>query len=254
MTGQDSLYCLAGLRMHLNYPHIPNSELDTKALTMSAFWSLLSPCSDLCVTLASGTDVTPGTRTTSPGGGERTQADEPRPSSGCPRMLYAARSAPGPHPPRPRPLERLEFESPARRCGKSKTLGQAWRVRAPRRAARCYSSVLVGNGNVCAPLGSCWRPSGATRNNWGWWPRWGSMGVWVGQRPCFPEVGVQTDFYSFGLHLTLASSCYRLRKLYFFPPKKIQYFLRILKAKGTLRPPELQTLFGTWELIYAASL
>lgn len=32
------------------------------------------------------------------------------------------------------------------------------------------------------------------------------------------------------------------------------YFLRILKAKGTLRPAERQTLFGTWELIYAASL
>ncbi|XP_060234601.1 rho guanine nucleotide exchange factor 39 isoform X2 [Meriones unguiculatus] len=32
------------------------------------------------------------------------------------------------------------------------------------------------------------------------------------------------------------------------------YFLGILKAKGTLRPPERQTLFGTWELIYAASL
>ncbi|MEJ1277022.1 Rho guanine nucleotide exchange factor (GEF) 39 [Cricetulus griseus] len=32
------------------------------------------------------------------------------------------------------------------------------------------------------------------------------------------------------------------------------YFLGILKAKGTLRPPERQTLFGTWERIYAASL
>lgn len=66
-----------------------------------------------------------------------------------------------------------------------------------------------------------------------------------------PRSGVQTDFYSFWLHLTLASSCYRLSMLYSFPP---QYFLGILKAKGTLRPPERQTLFGTWELIYAASL
>lgn len=32
------------------------------------------------------------------------------------------------------------------------------------------------------------------------------------------------------------------------------YFLGILKAKGTLRPPERQTLFGCWELIYSASL
>ncbi|KAK2096122.1 Rho guanine nucleotide exchange factor 39 [Saguinus oedipus] len=31
------------------------------------------------------------------------------------------------------------------------------------------------------------------------------------------------------------------------------YFLRILKAKGTLRPPERQALFGSWELIYGAS-
>ncbi|KAM7319663.1 hypothetical protein ACRRTK_021346 [Alexandromys fortis] len=32
------------------------------------------------------------------------------------------------------------------------------------------------------------------------------------------------------------------------------YFLGILKAKGTLRPPERQALFGNWEQIYAASL
>ncbi|XP_006143237.1 rho guanine nucleotide exchange factor 39 isoform X1 [Tupaia chinensis] len=32
------------------------------------------------------------------------------------------------------------------------------------------------------------------------------------------------------------------------------YFLGILKAKGTLRPPERQALFGSWELIYGASL
>ncbi|CAO2580564.1 Rho guanine nucleotide exchange factor 39 [Lemmus lemmus] len=32
------------------------------------------------------------------------------------------------------------------------------------------------------------------------------------------------------------------------------YFLGILKAKGTLRPPERQALFGNWERIYAASL
>ncbi|XP_015985921.2 rho guanine nucleotide exchange factor 39 isoform X2 [Rousettus aegyptiacus] len=31
------------------------------------------------------------------------------------------------------------------------------------------------------------------------------------------------------------------------------YFVRILRAKGTLRPPELQALFGPWELIYGAS-
>ncbi|XP_053425171.1 rho guanine nucleotide exchange factor 39 isoform X2 [Nycticebus coucang] len=31
------------------------------------------------------------------------------------------------------------------------------------------------------------------------------------------------------------------------------YFLGILKAKGTLRPPERQALFGSWELIYDAS-
>ncbi|XP_033094042.1 rho guanine nucleotide exchange factor 39 isoform X1 [Trachypithecus francoisi] len=31
------------------------------------------------------------------------------------------------------------------------------------------------------------------------------------------------------------------------------YFLGILKAKGTLRPPERQALFGSWELIYGAS-
>ncbi|XP_021104132.1 rho guanine nucleotide exchange factor 39 isoform X3 [Heterocephalus glaber] len=32
------------------------------------------------------------------------------------------------------------------------------------------------------------------------------------------------------------------------------YFLGILKAKGTLPPPERQALFGCWELIYGASL
>ncbi|XP_006916079.2 rho guanine nucleotide exchange factor 39 isoform X1 [Pteropus alecto] len=31
------------------------------------------------------------------------------------------------------------------------------------------------------------------------------------------------------------------------------YFVGILRAKGTLRPPELQALFGPWELIYGAS-
>ncbi|KAM4876923.1 rho guanine nucleotide exchange factor 39 [Thomomys bottae] len=31
------------------------------------------------------------------------------------------------------------------------------------------------------------------------------------------------------------------------------YFLGILKAKGTLRPPERQALFGSWERIYGAS-
>ncbi|XP_005326304.2 rho guanine nucleotide exchange factor 39 isoform X1 [Ictidomys tridecemlineatus] len=31
------------------------------------------------------------------------------------------------------------------------------------------------------------------------------------------------------------------------------YFLGILKAKGTLRPPERQALFGSWEFIYGAS-
>ncbi|XP_058379456.1 rho guanine nucleotide exchange factor 39 isoform X2 [Diceros bicornis minor] len=32
-----------------------------------------------------------------------------------------------------------------------------------------------------------------------------------------------------------------------------QYFVGILRAKGTLRPPEHQALFGPWELIYGAS-
>nr|KAF6331499.1 Rho guanine nucleotide exchange factor 39 [Pipistrellus kuhlii] len=32
-----------------------------------------------------------------------------------------------------------------------------------------------------------------------------------------------------------------------------QYFVSILRAKGTLRPPERQALFGPWELIYGAS-
>lgn len=32
-----------------------------------------------------------------------------------------------------------------------------------------------------------------------------------------------------------------------------QYFVGILRAKGTLRPPERQALFGPWELIYSAS-
>ncbi|KAM9712040.1 LOW QUALITY PROTEIN: rho guanine nucleotide exchange factor 39-like [Dama dama] len=31
------------------------------------------------------------------------------------------------------------------------------------------------------------------------------------------------------------------------------YFVAILRAKGTLRPPERQALFGPWELIYGAS-
>lgn len=31
------------------------------------------------------------------------------------------------------------------------------------------------------------------------------------------------------------------------------YFVGILRAKGTLRPPERQALFGPWELIYRAS-
>lgn len=33
-----------------------------------------------------------------------------------------------------------------------------------------------------------------------------------------------------------------------------QYFVAILRAKGTLRPPERQALFGPWEHIYGASL
>lgn len=93
------------------------------------------------------------------------------------------------HTPAAPPPGRLGFESAARRCGKPGTLGRPWRARAPLRAVRCRSSVLDGNGNVSAPLGSCWRPSGATRNNWGWWPRWGSAGRWEGLRPCFPRIG-----------------------------------------------------------------
>lgn len=70
MTGQDSLYCLEwaqDLVGTLIIPTFPILQLDTEALSMSAFWSLLSPYSDRCVTLAPGTDATPGTRATSAG-------------------------------------------------------------------------------------------------------------------------------------------------------------------------------------------
>ncbi|XP_036712563.1 rho guanine nucleotide exchange factor 39 isoform X2 [Balaenoptera musculus] len=36
-------------------------------------------------------------------------------------------------------------------------------------------------------------------------------------------------------------------------PAHPPYFVGILRAKGTLRPPERQALFGPWELIYGAS-
>lgn len=108
MTGQDSLYRLEwaqDLVGTLIIPTFPILQLDTEALSMSAFWSLLSPCSDRCVTLAPGTDAThlglarPRRALIAPPWRVgRTQAEEPRPASGCPRMLYAARSAPGPHP------------------------------------------------------------------------------------------------------------------------------------------------------------
>lgn len=106
MTGQDSFYCLEwaqDLVGTLIIPTFPILQLDTEALSMSAFWSLLSPYSDRCVTLAPGTDATPGTRATSaliepPWRVGRTQAEEPRPASDCLRMLYAARSALGLHP------------------------------------------------------------------------------------------------------------------------------------------------------------
>lgn len=115
------------------------------------------------------------------------------------------------------PPERLEFESPARHCGKPGTLAQAWRAQAwraqaPTRTARCDSSVLVGNGNVSAPLGSCWRPSDATKNNWALWPRWGSAGVWEGLRPCFGLTSAVS-----GCTLTLTFSCDRLEKTVFVP-------------------------------------
>lgn len=159
---------------------------------MSAFWSLPSPCSDRCVALASGTETSPGTRATSPHlerrpggwGGHKQSSPAPQAAARACSMLRTRLLDRTPAAP---PTERLEFESPARHCGKSKILGRAWRVQVPPRAARCYSSVLVGNGNVSAPHGSCWRPSGATRNNWGWWPRWVSVGLWEGQRPCFPR-------------------------------------------------------------------
>nr|XP_035937157.1 rho guanine nucleotide exchange factor 39 isoform X3 [Halichoerus grypus] len=89
-------------------------------------------------------------------------------------MLRPACSLPGPGgallSPAP-PRERLGFESPAG-CGrKDRPLSPAWRGRAPADGAQCKSSVPVGSGNAPALPGSCWRPSGATRNSWGWWPR-----------------------------------------------------------------------------------
>nr|XP_035937156.1 rho guanine nucleotide exchange factor 39 isoform X2 [Halichoerus grypus] len=91
-------------------------------------------------------------------------------------MLRPACSLPGPGgallSPAP-PRERLGFESPAG-CGrKDRPLSPAWRGRAPADGAQCKSSVPVGSGNAPALPGSCWRPSGATRNSWGWWPRCG---------------------------------------------------------------------------------
>lgn len=185
---------------------------------------------------------------------ERTQADEPRSARGCPRMLYAARSAPGPHPRGPAHLSGWNLNLQRDVAGRVKP----WVKHGESR----FHRVLPGATATCS-LGTetCLHRSGAAGDRAALpgtigagghgGARWGSG--WVKDLASLRS-GVQTDFYSFGLHLTLASSCYRLRKLYFFLPKKIQYFLRILKAKGTLRPPELQTLFGTWELIYAASL
>lgn len=49
--------------------------------------------------------------------------------------------------------------------------------------------------------------------------------------------------------LALASSSCRLYTAILLP----QYFVGILRAKGTLRPAERQALFGPWELIYGAS-
>lgn len=103
-----------------------------------------------------------------------------------PRMLRPACSLPAPGgallSPAP-PPERLGFESPAG-CGrKDRPLSPAWRGRAPADGAQCKSSVPVGSGNAPALPGSCWRPSGATRNSWGWWPRCGRARppVWGGE-------------------------------------------------------------------------
>jgi hypothetical protein len=75
----------------------------------------------------------------------------------------------------------------------------------------------------------------------------GDPRVWV-TLPAGRELR-QTSTVS-GCTLALASSSSpSLKYLY----SLLQYFLGILKAKGTLRPPERQTLFGPWELIYDAS-
>lgn len=108
-----------------------------------------------------------------------------RPFRGPPRMLRPARSLPAPGgallslaPPR----ERLGFECLAGRGRKNGPLSLAWRDGAPADGAQFKSSVPVGSGNAPALPGSCWRPSGATRNSWGWWPRCGRARppVWGG--------------------------------------------------------------------------
>lgn len=181
----------------------------------------------------------------------RTRADEPRPASGCPRMLYAALSAPRPHPPLPRPLSGWNLNLPRDAVGKLKS----W----VKHGESGFRRVLPGATAACS-LGTktCLHRSGAAGDRAALPGTTGAGGHGGARWGCgrvadlaSPRSGVQTDFYSFWLHLTLASSCYRLSMLCSFPP---QYFLGILKAKGTLRPPERQTLFGTWELIYAASL
>jgi hypothetical protein len=195
--------------MHLNYPHIPNSHLDTEALTMSAFWSLLSPCSDRSVTLASGTDATtPGTRTTSPSwwGGHRQTSPA---ASGCPRMLYAARSAPEPQLPRPRPLSGWNLNLRRDAAGRVKP----W----VKHGEFGIRRVLPGATAACS-LGTetCLHRSGAAGDR-ATLPGTTGAGGHGGARWGYGRVKDLASPYSFWLQQTLTSSCYSLRKLYFFP-------------------------------------
>lgn len=204
--------------------------------------------------LHNGTAATPGDLAEHlqrrPGrcGGHRQRG--PAPACGCPRMLCTARLCSWAAPLRPRPpggwnlnLRRGAAGS-LKPCFKHGEPGLCLAL--PRAAAACSLGTET-----------CLHRSGAAGDR-ATLPGTAGAGGHGGARCgcgrvedlASPRSGAQTDFYSFWLHLTLASSCYRLRNLSF--PE--QYFLKILKAKGTLRPPERQTLFGTWELIYAASL
>ena len=124
---------------------------------------LLSQLAALCPALAGGAYLQ-----------RRPGADPMRFSEPLAAHALACAQPPGARgrtPPKGPPPGPFGFESPAGCARKRQGLSPAWRVRPPVPGAPCKSSVPVGSGNAPALPGSCWRPSGATRNSWGWWPR-----------------------------------------------------------------------------------